>query len=208
MQASLRTTVPQPSENAADGSSISRLVPRMTVDVNFSDVAGESEAGSNQGTPGRPLHHVHSISPSTASFARSPFGSLQHNSVSNCRSIFFSKHCRSIIWSLCLHLSVGHQCKSETIEDNYVSEFSRIIWVIHNLFLFIFCFGFRYSVVSVRWNIFQVQLMLSLNWIPSDLTGSHSKKSSDFLDSMSVPLCSYWISRTSYWPSLNIIARN
>uniref|UniRef100_A0A0D9ZVV1 Uncharacterized protein n=1 Tax=Oryza glumipatula TaxID=40148 RepID=A0A0D9ZVV1_9ORYZ len=80
MQASLRTTVPQPSENAADGSSISRLVPRMTVDVNFSDVAGESEAGSNQGTPGRPLHHVHSISPSTASFARSPFGSLQHNS--------------------------------------------------------------------------------------------------------------------------------
>lgn len=150
MQASLRTTVPQPSENAADGSSISRLVPRMTVDVNFSDVAGESEAGSNQGTPGRPLHHVHSISPSTASFARSPFGSLQHNSVSNCRSIFFSKHCRSIIWSLCLHLSVGHQCKSETIEDNYVSEFSRIIWVIHNLFLFIFCFGFRYSVVSVR----------------------------------------------------------
>uniref|UniRef100_A0A0E0KHQ1 Uncharacterized protein n=1 Tax=Oryza punctata TaxID=4537 RepID=A0A0E0KHQ1_ORYPU len=80
MQASLRTTVPHPSENAADGSSVSRQVPRMTVDVNFSDVAGESEAGSNQGTPGRPLHHVHSISPSTASFARSPFGSLQHNS--------------------------------------------------------------------------------------------------------------------------------
>uniref|UniRef100_J3LRS3 Uncharacterized protein n=2 Tax=Oryza brachyantha TaxID=4533 RepID=J3LRS3_ORYBR len=80
MQASLRATVPQPSENVADGSSVSRLMPRMTVDVNFSDVAGESEAGSNQGTPGLPLHHVHSISPSTASFARSPFGSLQHNS--------------------------------------------------------------------------------------------------------------------------------
>ncbi|EEC78733.1 hypothetical protein OsI_18933 [Oryza sativa Indica Group] len=95
MQASLRTTVPQPSENTADGSSISRLVPRMTVDVNFSDVAGESEAGSNQG---------HS-------------------------------------WT------------------------SLASW-------------------------------------------SHSKKSSDFLDSKSVPLCSYWKSRTSYWPSLNIIARN
>ncbi|KAG8062170.1 hypothetical protein GUJ93_ZPchr0003g18628 [Zizania palustris] len=79
VQASLRTAVPQPSENAADGSSVSRQVPRMTVDVNFSEVAVESDAGSNQGTPGRPLHHVHSISPSTASFARSPFGSLQHN---------------------------------------------------------------------------------------------------------------------------------
>lgn len=80
MHASLHAVMPQPSENAADGSSISRQAPRMTVDVNFGEVAGESDAGSNQGTPGRPLHHVHSISPSTASFARSPFGSLQHNS--------------------------------------------------------------------------------------------------------------------------------
>ncbi|ONM07967.1 hypothetical protein ZEAMMB73_Zm00001d033578 [Zea mays] len=77
MQASLRAAMPQPSENATDGSSVSRLAPRMTVDVNFGDVAGDSDAGSNQGTPGRPLHHFHSISPSTASFARSPFGSLQ-----------------------------------------------------------------------------------------------------------------------------------
>ncbi|XP_062214916.1 uncharacterized protein LOC133915679 isoform X2 [Phragmites australis] len=78
--ASLRAAMPQPSENAADGSSVSRLVPRMTVDVNFSDIAGDSDAGSNQGTPGRPLHHFQSLSPSTASFTRSPFGSLQHNS--------------------------------------------------------------------------------------------------------------------------------
>ncbi|RLN15399.1 30 kDa salivary gland allergen Aed a 3 [Panicum miliaceum] len=77
MQASLRAAMPQPSENATDGSSVSRLAPRMTVDVNFGDVAGDSDAGSNQGTPGRPLHHFHSISPSTASFVRSPFGSLQ-----------------------------------------------------------------------------------------------------------------------------------
>ena len=77
MLASLRAAMPQPSENATDGSSVSRLGPRMTVDVNFGDVAGDSDAGSNQGTPGRPLHHFHSISPSTASFARSPFGSLQ-----------------------------------------------------------------------------------------------------------------------------------
>lgn len=77
MQASLRVAMPQPSENATDGSSISRLGPRMTVDVNFGDVAGDSDAGSNQGTPGQPLHHFHSISPSTASFVRSPFGSLQ-----------------------------------------------------------------------------------------------------------------------------------
>ncbi|TKV91932.1 hypothetical protein SEVIR_9G130300v4 [Setaria viridis] len=77
MHASLRVAMPQPSENATDGSSISRLGPRMTVDVNFGDVAGDSDAGSNQGTPGRPLHHFHSISPSTASFVRSPFGSLQ-----------------------------------------------------------------------------------------------------------------------------------
>ncbi|KAF8681868.1 hypothetical protein HU200_045314 [Digitaria exilis] len=77
MQASLRIAMPQPSENATDGSSVSRLAPRMTVDVNFGDVAGDSDAGSNQGTPGRPLHHFHSISPSTASFVRSPFGSLQ-----------------------------------------------------------------------------------------------------------------------------------
>ena len=75
--ASLRAAMPQPSENVTDGSSVSRLGPRMTVDVNFGDVAGDSDAGSNQGTPGRPLHHFHSISPSTASFARSPFGSLQ-----------------------------------------------------------------------------------------------------------------------------------
>lgn len=94
MQASLRATAPQPSENTTDGSSVSRQVPRMTVDVNFSEAAEESEAGSNQGTPGRSLHHVHSISPSTASFARSPFGSLQHNSVS---SVLLSKGCRSII---------------------------------------------------------------------------------------------------------------
>ncbi|XP_062212099.1 transcription factor asR4-like [Phragmites australis] len=80
MQASLRAAMPQPSENGTDGSSVSRLVPRMTVDVNFGEVAGDSDAGSNQGTPGRPLHHLHNISPSTASFARSPFGSLQHNS--------------------------------------------------------------------------------------------------------------------------------
>ncbi|CAD6206254.1 unnamed protein product [Miscanthus lutarioriparius] len=77
MQASLRAAMPQPSENATDGSSVSRLAPRMTVDVNFGDVAGDSDAGSNQDTPGRPLHHFHSISPSIASFARSPFGSLQ-----------------------------------------------------------------------------------------------------------------------------------
>ena len=75
--ASLRAAMPQPSENATDGSSVSRLGPRMTVDVNFGDVAGDSDAGSNQGTPGRPLHHFHNISPSTASFVRSPFGSLQ-----------------------------------------------------------------------------------------------------------------------------------
>ncbi|XP_062214917.1 uncharacterized protein LOC133915679 isoform X3 [Phragmites australis] len=68
--ASLRAAMPQPSENAADGSSVSRLVPRMTVDVNFSDIAGDSDAGSNQGTPGRPLHHFQSLSPSTASFTR------------------------------------------------------------------------------------------------------------------------------------------
>ncbi|KAL6893684.1 hypothetical protein ACP4OV_007782 [Aristida adscensionis] len=80
LQASLRAAMPQPSENATDGSSVSRLAPRMTVDVNFGDVAGDSDAGSNQGTPGRPLHHFHSISPSTTSFARSPFGSLPHNS--------------------------------------------------------------------------------------------------------------------------------
>jgi len=86
MQASLRAAMPQPSENATDGSSVSRLAPRMTVDVNFGDVAGDSDAGSNQGTPGRPLHHFHSISPSTASFARSPFGSLQV-SCSNAHSI-------------------------------------------------------------------------------------------------------------------------
>jgi hypothetical protein len=78
--------MPQPSENATDGSSVSRLAPRMTVDVNFGDVAGDSDAGSNQGTPGRPLHHFHSLSPSTASFARSPFGSLQV-SCSNAHSI-------------------------------------------------------------------------------------------------------------------------
>ncbi|WVZ60154.1 hypothetical protein U9M48_010210 [Paspalum notatum var. saurae] len=77
MQASLRPAMPQPPENATDGSYVSRLPPRMTVDVNFGDVAGDSDAGSNQGTPGRPLHHFHSISPSTASFARSPFGTLQ-----------------------------------------------------------------------------------------------------------------------------------
>jgi hypothetical protein len=85
-QASLRAAMPQPSENAADGSFVPRQVPRMTVDVNFSEFAGESDAGSNQGTPGRPMHHVHNISPSTASFARSPFGSLHHNSVSCCIS--------------------------------------------------------------------------------------------------------------------------
>nr|TKW22641.1 hypothetical protein SEVIR_4G241901v2 [Setaria viridis] len=49
----------------------------MTVDVNFGDLTGDSDAGSNQGTPGQPLHHFHSISPSTTSFVRSPFGSLQ-----------------------------------------------------------------------------------------------------------------------------------
>lgn len=79
-QASLRAAMPQPSENVADGTFVPRQVPRMTVDVNFSEFAGESDAGSNQGTPGRPMHHVHNISPSTASFARSPFGSLHHNS--------------------------------------------------------------------------------------------------------------------------------
>ncbi|CAM0875351.1 unnamed protein product [Alopecurus aequalis] len=78
-QASLRAALPQPSENAADGSFVPRQVPRMTVDVNFSEFAGESDGGSNQGTPGRPLHPAHNISPSTASFARSPFGSLHHN---------------------------------------------------------------------------------------------------------------------------------
>ncbi|KAL5218876.1 hypothetical protein ABZP36_019560 [Zizania latifolia] len=97
IQASLRTAVPQPSENAADGSSVSRQVPRLTVDVNFSEVAVESDAGSNQGTPGRPLHHVHR---------------------------------------------------------------------------------------------------------------SHSKKPLDFLYRESIPVCSYWTSRASYWPSLNIVARN
>ncbi|GJM96266.1 hypothetical protein PR202_ga13087 [Eleusine coracana subsp. coracana] len=63
VQASLRASMPQPSENATDGN-----------------------AGSNQGTPGRPLHHFPSISPSTASFARSPFGSMQHHSAHTPRS--------------------------------------------------------------------------------------------------------------------------
>uniref|UniRef100_A0ACD6A3X4 Uncharacterized protein n=1 Tax=Avena sativa TaxID=4498 RepID=A0ACD6A3X4_AVESA len=79
-QASARAAMPQPPENAADGSYVPRQVPRMTVDVNFSEFAGESDAGSNQGTPGRPIHHAQNISPSAASFARSPFGSLHHNS--------------------------------------------------------------------------------------------------------------------------------
>jgi hypothetical protein len=67
MQASLCAAMLQPSENATDGSSVSRLAPRMTVDVDFGDIAVDSDVGSNQGTPGRPLHHFHSISPSTAS---------------------------------------------------------------------------------------------------------------------------------------------
>ncbi|KAK1644720.1 hypothetical protein QYE76_062525 [Lolium multiflorum] len=87
-QASSRAAMPQPSENAADGSFVPRQVPRMTVDVNFSEFAGESDAGSNQGTPGRPMHHVHNISPSTTSLARSPFGSLHHNSGHTPRSPF------------------------------------------------------------------------------------------------------------------------
>ncbi|KAK3149669.1 hypothetical protein QOZ80_3AG0220670 [Eleusine coracana subsp. coracana] len=86
VQASLRASMPQPSENATDGSTISRLAPRMTVDVNFGDIGVDSDAGSNQGTPGRPLHHFPSISPSTASFARSPFGSMQHHSAHTPRS--------------------------------------------------------------------------------------------------------------------------
>ncbi|CAL4935357.1 unnamed protein product [Urochloa decumbens] len=81
MQASLRVAMPQPSENTADGSSISRLGPRMTVDVNFGDVAGDSDAGSNQGTPGRPLHHFHSISPSTASFVRATLQGVRQHSL-------------------------------------------------------------------------------------------------------------------------------
>ncbi|XP_047088272.1 cyclic nucleotide-gated cation channel beta-1 [Lolium rigidum] len=88
IQASSRAAMPQPSENAADGSFVPRQVPRMTVDVNFSEFAGESDAGSNQGTPGRPMHHVHNISPSTTSLARSPFGSLHHNSGHTPRSPF------------------------------------------------------------------------------------------------------------------------
>lgn len=99
MQASLRAAMPQPSENATDGSSVSRLAPRMTVDVNFGDVAGDSDAGSNQGTPGRPLHHFHSISPSTASFARSPFGSLQVS----CPNVLIRQSCcKSISIFVCV----------------------------------------------------------------------------------------------------------
>jgi hypothetical protein len=99
--------MPQPSENTADGSFVPRQVPRMTVDVNFSEFAGESDAGSNQGTPGRPMHHVHNISPSTTSLARSPFGSLHHNSVSCCTGHVSSSK---------LHSSVG--CYSKSVLGN------------------------------------------------------------------------------------------
>jgi hypothetical protein len=99
MQASLCAAMLQPSENATDGSSVSRLAPRMTVDVDFGDIAVDSDVGSNQGTPGRPLHHFHSILQQP--LARSPFGSVQHHSVS-CLNGSWKSHFNFISTYLCL----------------------------------------------------------------------------------------------------------
>ena len=79
-------SIPLQAETAVDMGSVTRQAPKISVDVNFNcDLGGESDLVGNHITHARQLHHLQSTSPLAASFSRTPFGSLQHNTVSTCR---------------------------------------------------------------------------------------------------------------------------
>ncbi|XP_010923338.1 uncharacterized protein [Elaeis guineensis] len=80
-------SIPLQAETAVDMGSVTRQAPKISVDVNFNcDLGGESDLVGNHITHARQLHHLQSTSPLAASFSRTPFGSLQHNTVQTPRS--------------------------------------------------------------------------------------------------------------------------
>ncbi|XP_008796683.2 uncharacterized protein LOC103712071 [Phoenix dactylifera] len=83
----VHASIPLQAETAVDMGSVTRQAPKISVDVNFNcDLGGESDLVGNHITNACQLHHLHSTSPSAASFSRTPFGSLQHNTVHTVRS--------------------------------------------------------------------------------------------------------------------------
>lgn len=80
--ATLRSSIPLPSEAAADMGSATRHVPKLSVEVNFSGDA-DSDVTANHSAQGRQMQHVHSPSPSAASLTR-PF--QQNTSIPTARS--------------------------------------------------------------------------------------------------------------------------
>ncbi|XP_026663750.2 uncharacterized protein LOC103715733 isoform X1 [Phoenix dactylifera] len=78
----MRASIPPQAETLVDMGSVTRQVPKISVDVNFSgDLGGESDLAANHNTQACQLNHLHGTSPSAVSFSRNPFGSLQHNTV-------------------------------------------------------------------------------------------------------------------------------
>nr|XP_010934374.1 uncharacterized protein LOC105054526 isoform X2 [Elaeis guineensis] len=76
----MRASIPLQAETSVDMGSVTRQVPKISVDVNFSgDLGGESDLAANHNTQARQLNHLHSTSPSAVSFSRTPFGSLQYS---------------------------------------------------------------------------------------------------------------------------------
>ncbi|KAJ6793325.1 Uncharacterized protein M6B38_235725 [Iris pallida] len=69
--AGLRPSVPLQVENPVDMGSVTRHVPKLSVEVNFGgDSGAESDANANPNSHGRQVHHLHSTSPSAGPFAR------------------------------------------------------------------------------------------------------------------------------------------
>lgn len=83
----MRASIPLQAEMSVDMGSVSRQAPKVTLDINFgNDLGGELDLAANHNAHARQLHLLHSTSPSTASFPRTPFSSLQHNTVHTPRS--------------------------------------------------------------------------------------------------------------------------
>ncbi|KAJ6827622.1 uncharacterized protein M6B38_366975 [Iris pallida] len=80
--ASISPSVPQQAENAVDMGSVTRHVPKLSVEVNFGgDLGAESDATANSHSHGRRGHQLHNTSPSAGPFARPFHGSPHQNSV-------------------------------------------------------------------------------------------------------------------------------
>lgn len=86
--ASISPSVPQQAENAVDMGSVTRHLPKLSVEVNFGgDLGAESDATANNHSHGRHGHQLHNTSPAAGPFAR-PFHGYSSSEFANSKNKF------------------------------------------------------------------------------------------------------------------------